>query len=156
ARRQPLVPEHHFHSLNDLSPRPLRPLPDVPAVAGGSALPRLRQMFQVGLLAILRQQNEAMNLQLLARASLRFAAQLPAASGDGTCHLSADVSAALAAGELGLKLTRRSSVGGVERRMARAIKSARQGEPLAVDEELRRDLLFLLAITEVCEGRLAE
>ena len=69
ARRQPLIPEFQFDS-HPLSAAPGCIRWRAPREAPNrDALERLRQMYQVGLLAILRQKNQALNLQLIARAA---------------------------------------------------------------------------------------
>lgn len=151
ARRQPLVPEFHF----ERRPLPQSPSAALPVAEGASreALARLRQMFQVGLLAILKQQNEATNLQLLARASARFALQTPAGSGGGIWHLAAAATAALAAGGLTLNINRRRTLGAVERLMARYIKGGEAAlTETAADQQLRRELVFMLALSAHREG----
>lgn len=151
ARRQPLVPEYHFER-RPLPLAPARPLPGSEAAPNRAALERLRQMYQVGLLAILRQQNPASNLQLLARASARFADQAPAGSGQGLWHLAAAAAECLARGALVLNLNRRRTLGLVERLMARYLKGGEEALQGA-DNGLRQELVHMLALSAYREGR---
>jgi len=146
ARRQPLVPEYHFEQRS-LPLVPRQPLPDSGAAPNRAMLERLRQMYQVGLLALLRQQNPESNLQLLARASARFADQLPGASGDGFWHLAAAAIECLAQGALALNLNRRRTLGLVERAMARYLKGGEAALAQAMDTGVRRELVHLLALS---------
>lgn len=151
ARRQPLVPEYHF----DHSPLPLqptKPLPDATGVENKETLSRVRQMYQVGLLAILKQQNQALNLQLIARAATRFAAQVPASSGAGFWYLVAAVTESLAHGGLTLNLNRRRTLGIIERLMARYLKGGEAALTAAIDDAIRRELVYLLALSAYREG----
>lgn len=145
ARRQPLIAEHHFYQ-GELAATMRRPLPEPPAAARPVELARLRQMYQVGLLGILRVQNPNLNLRLVARASQRFAQLLPAASGKGIWWLAAAVAERLANGGLALNLNRRRTLGSVERLMARYIKAGEASIAVG-DEALARELVFLLAIS---------
>ena len=151
ARRQPLVPEYHFDQRKfDLEP--VHPLPPAEGATDRSALERLRLMYQVGLLAILRQQNQALNLQLIARASARFARQTDPATGNGLWYLAAAVAECLARGGLALNLNRRRTLGIIERLMARYLKGGDEALATALDPALRRELVFLLALSSHREG----
>lgn len=151
ARRQPLIPEFQF-DLRTFVLRPKHTLADSGELPNKAALERLRQMYQVGLLAILRQKNQALNLQLIARAAARFANQAPAAGGDGVWHLAAAVAQALASGGLSLNLNRRRTLGTIERLMARYLKGGDTALNAALDDLIRRELVFLLAISAYREG----
>ena len=150
ARRQPLIPEFHFDQ-KPLTLHATKPLPAADA-PNKDALPRLRQMYQVGLLAILKQQNQALNLQLIARAAKRFAAETPSSSGGGFWYLAAAVTEALARGGLTLNLNRRRTLGTIERLMARYLKGGDAVLNEAVDDATRRELIYLLALSSHREG----
>lgn len=150
ARRQALLPETHFHT-DPLATEPAGSLPEPDTAATAKELARLRQMYQIGLLGILRQQNEAHNLKLVARASQRFAQQLPAASGNGFWYLAAGVADRLASGGLALNLNRRRILGAIERLMARYIKSPEVWLQ-ANESPLRTEMAYLLAISSERPG----
>lgn len=152
ARRQGLIPEYHFDD-QPLPLTPTKPLPGSAAPPNRAALARLRQMYQVGLLAILRQHNPELNLQLLARASGRFADQAPANSGQGFWFLAAAAAECLAQGGLELNLNRRRTLGSVERLMARYLKGGEEALVGGLDAGLRRELVFMLAMSAYREGR---
>lgn len=154
ARRQLLIPEFQFDS-HPLNLRPIRPLASSAEAPNRDALERIRQMYQVGLLAILRQKNQTLNLQLIARAAARFASQASAASGDGMWHLAAAVAEALARGGLTLNLNRRRTLGTIERLMSRYVKGGDTALATALDDSFRRELVFLLALSSYREGRAA-
>ena len=151
ARRQPLVPEYHFDQT-PLPLQPTKPLPDATAPPNKETLERLRQMYQVGLLAILKQQNQALNLQLIARAATRFAAQAPTSSGAGFWYLAAAVAESLARGGLTLNLNRRRTLGIIERLMARYLKGGEAALTGALDDAIRRELIYLLAMSAYRDG----
>lgn len=151
ARRQSLIPEYHFDQT-ELSLLPGKLLPSAVEAPNKEALARLRQMYQVGLLAILKQQNQALNLQLVARAAARFAAQAPSSSGGGFWHLAAAVTECLARGGLTLNLNRRRTLGTIERLMARFLKGGESALAEALDAAVRRELIFLLALSTYREG----
>lgn len=151
ARRQLLVPEYHFDPSH-LPLQPAKPLPDTTEAPNSAALGRLRQMYQVGLLAILKQQNQALNLQLIARAATRFAAQTPASSGAGFWYLAAAVAESLARGGLTLNLNRRRTLGLIERLMARYLKGGEAVLTGAIDDGIRRELVYLLALSAYRDG----
>src|SRR5690606_40792706 len=88
-------------------------------------------------------------------ASSRFASQLPPGSGDGIWYLAAAVTAAMAGGGLVLNLNRRRTLGGVERLMARFLKSGNDAFTEGSDE-LRREVVFLLALSSLRDGLIAE
>ena len=151
ARRLALLPESHYER-RPLPLAPVQPLPAVSATAAVAELERLRQMYQVGLLAILRQKNQALNLQLIARASARFAQQIDGASGQGIWYLAAAVAECLAQGGLTLNLNRRRTLGTIERLMARYLKGGEAALAGLLDESTRRELVFLLALSPYREG----
>ena len=154
ARRQPMLPEYHFDSV-PLSLTPVMPLIGSDAAPNMGALARLRQMYQVGLLAILRQKNETLNLQLIARAAARFAAQTPAASGQGFWQLAAALTDALANGGLSLNLNRKRTLGTIERLMARYLKGGEEALVAGLDNSLRKEIVYLLALSSYREGLVA-
>lgn len=151
ARRQPLIPEFQFDT-HQLGLRPVCALKNSEVAPDKEALERLRQMYQVGLLAILRKKNQALNLQLIARAATRFANQAPAAAGEGVWHLAAAVAQALANGGLSLNLNRRRTLGTIERLMARYLKGGDAALNAVLDDATRRELVFLLGISANREG----
>ena len=151
ARRQALIPEYHFDQT-PLSLQPIKPLPAAAEAPNLEALGRLRQMYQVGLLAILKQQNQALNLQLIARSATRFAAQAPSQSGAGIWYLAAGVTESLARDGLTLNLNRRRTLGTIERLMARYLKGGEAALTGAIDDALRRELVYLLALSAYRDG----
>lgn len=151
ARRQPMLPEYHFDQV-PLSLTPVTPLPGSDAPPNLAVLARLRQMYQVGLLALLRQKNEALNLQLIARASARFAAQTPVSSGRGLWQLAAAVTEALANKGLSVNLNRKRTLGSLERLMARYVKGGEEALVAALDNNLRKELVYLLSLSAYREG----
>lgn len=151
ARRQPMLPEYHFDPV-PLSLTPVTPLPGSDAPPNLAALARLRQMYQVGLLALLRQKNETLNLQLIARASARFAAQTPVSSGRGLWQMAAAVTEALANKGLSVNLNRKRTLGSIERLMARYVKGGEEALVAALDNNLRKELVYLLALSAYREG----
>jgi hypothetical protein len=151
ARRQPMLPEYHFDSA-PLSLTPVTPLMGSDAPPNMPALARLRQMYQVGLLAILRQKNEALNLQLIARAAARFAAQTPVSSGRGLWQLAAAATEALANRGLSLNLNRKRTLGALERLMARYVKGGEEALVAALDNNLRKELVYMLALSAHRDG----
>jgi len=154
ARRQPLMPEYQFER-RELGVQSVQPLPAAEQLFDQRSLERLRQMYQVGLLAILRQQNPLLNLQLIARASARFARQTDPASSAGIWYLAAAVAECLARGGLTLNLNRRRTLGIIERLMARYLKGGETALASAIDPAFRRELVFLLALSAHREGGLA-
>jgi hypothetical protein len=151
ARRQSLIPECQYEQ-RALALLPTQPLPASDAAATAADLERLRQMYQVGLLAILRQKNQALNLQLIARASARFARQTAPSSGQGIWYLAAAVAECLAQGGLSLNLNRRRTLGTIERLMARYLKGGDAALATVLDDGLRCELVFLLALSSYREG----
>jgi hypothetical protein len=151
ARRQPMLPEYHFDPV-PLSLTPVTPLTGSDAPANPATLARLRQMYQVGLLGILRQKNEALNLQLIARAAARFAAQTPVSSGRGLWQLAAAVAESLANGSLTINLNRKRTLGAIERLMARYVKGGEEALVAMLDNNLRKELVYQLALSVQREG----
>jgi len=151
ARRLALLPESHYER-RPLALAPTSPLPTVSAAVAVAELERLRQMYQVGLLAILRQKNQALNLQLIARASARFAQQIDGGSGQGIWYLAAAVAECLAQGGLSLNLNRRRTLGIIERLMARYLKGGEAALAALLDDGTRRELVFLLALSPYRDG----
>lgn len=151
ARRAPLIPESQY----ERRPLPLLPAGPLPATAAPTPpaeLERLRQMYQVGLLAILRQKDPTLNLQLIARASARFARLIDGASGQGIWYLAAAVAESLAQGGLALNLNRRRTLGTIERLMGRYLKGGEQALAAVLDDATRRELVFLLGLSAYREG----
>jgi hypothetical protein len=151
ARRAALIPESQY----ERRPLPLVPATPLPAVAepgGAIELERLRQMYQVGLLALLRQKSPAANLQLIARASARFARLIAGTSGQGVWYLAAAVAECLAQGGLTLNLNRRRTLGTIERLMGRYLKGGEAALAAVLDDATRRELVFLLALSGYREG----
>jgi hypothetical protein len=96
-----------------------------------------------------------LNLQLIARASARFARQTDPASSAGIWYLAAAVAECLARGGLTLNLNRRRTLGIIERLMARYLKGGETALASAIDPAFRRELVFLLALSAHREGGLA-
>ncbi|HET8711571.1 MAG TPA: hypothetical protein VFM32_09355, partial [Spongiibacteraceae bacterium] len=151
ARRQTLIPEYHF-DRTEFALQPKGALPAAAEAPNKEALARLRQMYQVGLLAILKQQNQALNLQLISRAAARFAAQAPSGSGAGFWYLAAAVTESLARGGLALNLNRRRTLGTIERLMARFLKGGEAALTEGIDDAMRREMVFLLALSSYRDG----
>lgn len=150
ARRAPLIPESQY----ERRPLPLAPASALPAAAATPAteLERLRQMYQVGLLALLRQKDPTLNLQLIARASARFARLVDGTSGGGIWYLAAAVAECLAQGGLALNLNRRRTLGTIERLMSRYLKGGEAALAAVLDDATRREFVFLLALSAYRDG----
>lgn len=158
ARRAPLLPEFHFESF-----QPGGAPPAWPANAAGLDVPResarLRHMFQVGFLQVIKGRSEAAGCQLLARAASRLADLHGDAAGDGFFVALAAATECFAAEALRLHFGRRRLLAGAEQLIGRYLRQGAQALGSDVATACRLELLFLVALSghrEGTVGRVAE
>ena len=132
------IGEGHFAGLQDVRPVDARS----EAAAGradGAAIKRLRHMFQVGLLGLMKGRADPVNHQLLRRATQRMRQASGGGSGGRTWWMLEAVLEALGSGELAVSPARLRLLG----RLDREFRSALQGAAGAPDPTLQAELLFL-------------
>jgi len=104
---------------------------------------RLRQMYQVGLLGILREQNAQASIKLMARAFERLDKLFAASRGDKLFWVGAAVLESLENGGLLLRKERRKLFSQLDRELRQRLQNPEHESP----KELYKELLYLLALS---------
>lgn len=127
---------------------------DTPAATGEAlkdTLKRLRHMYQVGLLGILRDADAELHLRLMGRAVQRLAAQVPAGSMQRFWLLAHVLLECFQHGGLEINIMRKRLFTVLDREIRRLAQSAPELSN-EVPEIFEREILFLLRISSYRDG----
>jgi len=137
------LPESFFFRCKLIAPRPQV----APALLDNQSrnlmARRLRQMYQVGLLGILREQNAQASIKLMARAFERLDKLFAATRGDKLFWVGAGVLESLENGGLLLRKERRKLFSLLDRELRQRLQNPEHESP----KELYKELLYLLALS---------
>lgn len=139
AGGQPLLPEGFFFSARLDHPRPATGQAGTLGLAGAD-LRRLRQMYQVGLLGFLRDEDPAASLKLMGRALAR----LDQALGGRLCWIAGAAVEAQLDGQLLARRSRKQLFS----RLDREIKQLLANPGYDIPRSLLKELLYLVALAD--------
>lgn len=148
---QPSLPESYFFSVRLDQPRPIRNVQIQPGEAnrdGG----RLRQMYQLGLMNVLREQNLGAALKLMSRALGRLDDLLGAREHSRLCWIGAAALEAMADGKLRPSKSRKQLLARIDRDLRQLLGNPQFEAP----RSLLKELLFMVALADSHGERASE
>ena len=149
---QPSLPESYFFSVRLDQPRPPRRNVEIqPGVANRDAS-RLRQMYQLGLMNVLREQNLGPALKLMSRALGRLDDLLGGRERSRMCWIGAAALEAMADGQLRPTRSRKQLLSRLDRDLRQLLGNAQFEAP----RSLLKELLYLVALAGTHGERASE
>ncbi len=149
---QPTLPECYFFSVRLDQPRPPRRSVEIqPGVANRDAS-RLRQMYQLGLTNVLREQNLSAALKLMSRALGRLDDLLGGRERSRMCWVGAAALEAMADGQLRPTKSRKQLLSRLDRDLRQLLTNAQFEAP----RSLLKELLYLVALAGTRGERASE
>ncbi|OBY88549.1 ferrous iron transporter B [Pseudomonas sp. AU11447] len=152
AAGQPALPESFFFSARLDLPRPLRavtaPQVDNPA----REVRRLRQMYQVGLVGLIREQNLYPSLKLMGRALGKLDVLLGSAARTRLCWVGAGALEALVDAQMLPRKTRKLVFSRLDRELKQLIANPQYEAP----RQLLKELLYLTTLADTGGVRATE
>lgn len=152
AAGQPALPESFFFSARLDLPRPLRavtaPQVDDPA----REVRRLRQMYQVGLVGLIREQNLYPSLKLMGRALGKLDVLLGSAARTRLCWVGAGALEALVDAQMLPRKTRKQVFSRLDRELKQLIANPQYEAP----RQLLKELLYLTTLADTSGVRATE
>lgn len=152
AAGQPALPESFFFSARLDLPRPLRavtaPQVDDPA----REVRRLRQMYQVGLVGLIREQNLYPSLKLMGRALGKLDVLLGSAARTRLCWVGAGALEALVDAQMLPRKTRKQVFARLDRELKQLIANPQYEAP----RQLLKELLYLTTLADTSGVRATE
>lgn len=143
ACRQPPLPESFFFSVRLDQARPRMAPPALDAAAKESEGRRLRQMYQVGLLGFIREQNPAASMKLMGRAMSRLDKLFANEPRGRLCWLSAAALEAQNDGQLLPRKSRKQLFSRIDRELRQMLINGAYEPP----RSLLKELLYLVALS---------
>ncbi|WP_101759469.1 hypothetical protein [Oceanicoccus sp. KOV_DT_Chl] len=119
-----------------------------------ASLPRLRQMYQTGLVGVLKQPNSSPHYLFMTRAVTRIVSLLGNHPQAEIWQLAILVLNAFAAGKLEVTLNRKRNFGEIEKLMRLVVSKGEEGLNQLDVTSLKRDLLFMLMLTDYSSAEL--
>lgn len=150
ASGQSALPESFFFSVRLDHDRPATTAPRPEFVANAAELRRLRQMYQVGLLGFIREDNVPASLKLMGRALSRLGTLYVDSSAGRLCWLGSAALEAQLDGQLLPRQSRKHLFSRVDRELRQLIVNSAYESP----RSLLKELLYLVALAE-SEGPIA-
>lgn len=152
AAGQPALPESFFFSARLDLPRPLRAV-TVPQVDDQDReIRRLRQMYQVGLLGLIREQNLYPSLKLMSRALGKLDVLLGSVARTRLCWVGAGALEALVDAQMLPRKTRKQVFARLDRELKQLIGNPQYETP----RQLLKELLYLTALADTSGPRASE
>lgn len=151
------IPESHFFSVNLACER----FPEVVPVKVDSGersrlIRRMRHMYQVGLLGVLRGENNPVNLKLMARALTRMDRLCPSGRMSRFLWVARAALEALLRDNMALTQARKALLGQFDRQMKRLVYDAATGEHGDVPLLLIKNSLYLVSLSSYNGGVIGE
>ncbi|UCJ15354.1 ferrous iron transporter B [Pseudomonas sp. MM211] len=143
ACKQPPLPESFFFSVRLDQARPRMVPPALDAAAKESEGRRLRQMYQVGLLGFIREQNPAASMKLMGRAMSRLDGLFANEPRGRLCWLSAAALEAQNDGQLLPRKSRKQLFSRIDRELRQMLVNGAYEPP----RSLLKELLYLVALS---------
>ena len=144
AGAQPVLPESFFFSVRIDQARPATAASSLSGEAWNAEVKRLRQMYQVGLLGFIREQNIAASLKLMSRAISRLDGLLGNDPRARLCWVAAAALEAQADGQLLPRKARKALFGRLDRELKQLLLNANYEAP----RHLLKELLYLVALAD--------
>ncbi|MFV3333380.1 ferrous iron transporter B [Pseudomonas sp. NY15437] len=152
AAGQPALPESFFFSARLDLPRPLRAV-TVPQVEDPAReVRRLRQMYQVGLVGLIREQNLYPSLKLMGRALGKLDVLLGSAARTRLCWVGAGALEALVDAQMLPRKTRKQVFARLDRELKQLIANPQYEAP----RQLLKELLYLITLADTSGVRASE
>ncbi|AGI24047.1 pilin biosynthetic protein [Pseudomonas sp. ATCC 13867] len=152
AAGQPALPESFFFSARLDLPRPLRAVTAPQVEDPAREVRRLRQMYQIGLLGLIREQNLYPSLKLMSRALAKLDLLLGSASRTRLCWVGAGALEALVDAQMLPRKTRKQVFARVDRELKQLIANPQYETP----RQLLKELLYLTALADTGGPRAGE
>ncbi|WP_152222686.1 ferrous iron transporter B [Pseudomonas sp. SCB32] len=152
AAGQPALPESFFFSARLDLPRPLRAVTAPQVDDSAREVRRLRQMYQVGLLGLIREQNLYPSLKLMGRALAKLDLLLGSASRTRLCWVGAGALEALVDARMLPRKTRKQVFARLDRELKQLIGNPQYEAP----RQLLKELLYLTALADTKGQRASE
>ena len=150
ARRAELLPERRFYEGEIPSLGLMEPTAgnaDIPALV--AAAPRLRHMFQTGLLGVIRDPGSSAHFQFMRRSLTRILGLLGNHPNAEIWQLASAVMEAFVADKMEVTLNRKRLFGDIEKMMRAIVSQGEEGLKVAPRDGFKQDLLFILMLTDV-------
>ena len=152
ARKQSLLPEYHLYSgvMPNITVDVSSATPLVDEAL--TAVPRLRHMFQVGLLGVIAERNSSPYFgELMLRAVSRISGLLIGHASGEIWHLATGFITCLSTQSLEITLNRKRNLSAIEKMFRQFASKGEQGLLVESAAELKKDLLFLIALSDCDE-----
>lgn len=149
---QPALPESYFFSVRLDQPRPPRRNIEIQPGAANRDGARLRQMYQLGLMNVLREQNLAAALKLMSRALGRLDDLLGGRERSRLCWIGAAALEAMADGRLRLVRSRKQLLSRLDRDLRQLLGNPQFEAP----RSLLKELLYMVALADTQGERASE
>lgn len=141
--QQPL-PESFFFSVRLDQARPHSPAPPIDSAAKQVEAKRLRHMYQVGLLGLIREQNLQGSLKLMARAMERLSKLFAGEPGGRMCWIGSAAIESQADGQLLPRKSRKQLLSRLDRELKLVLANPQYEAP----RSLLKELLYLVALAD--------
>ena len=152
ALRKPIILSSHASGFSINSSLSLTDSTATPAEDLAQLTVRLRQMFQLGLIGLLREENLELKIQLMHRAMARLARSVGASESRTIWRTAEAVLEALLSGDLQLDFTRKRVLSLVDA----AIRKYQLDENTPVDDALITELAYLVQLSALNTAAAAE
>lgn len=148
ARRADMLAERHFYFgevpvAGKLSPPPGSS--DIAALV--SAAPRLRQMYQIGLVGVINDPKPTMHFQFMQRSLTRFLSMLGGSDKAEIWQIASAVIDAFIQDKMEVTLNRKRVLADIEKLMRVVVSEGEKGLGTTPREGLKQDMLFILILT---------
>lgn len=152
AAGQPALPESFFFSARLDLPRPLRAVTAPQVEDPAREVRRLRQMYQVGLVGLIREQNLYPSLKLMGRALGKLDILLGSAARTRLCWVGAGALEALVDAQMLPRKTRKLVFSRLDRELKQLIANPQYEAP----RQLLKELLYLTTLADTSGVRATE
>ncbi|OWP51289.1 ferrous iron transporter B [Pseudomonas nitroreducens] len=152
AAGQPALPESFFFSARLDLPRPLRAVTAPQVEDPAREVRRLRQMYQVGLVGLIREQNLYPSLKLMGRALGKLDVLLGSAARTRLCWVGAGALEALVDAQMLPRKTRKQVFARLDRELKQLIANPQYEAP----RQLLKELLYLTTLADTSGVRATE
>lgn len=145
-----LLPEYHCYAL------------DIPSLGmmvetGGdtqlqtllTTVPRLRHMYQTGLVGVIKDPTSSIHFQFMRRAITRFVSLLGSHPQAEIWKIASAVLEAFVAAKFEITLNRKRILGEIEKMLRLVASKGEEGLNASAPEHLKRDFFFLLMLTDI-------
>ncbi|KJK03530.1 ferrous iron transporter B [Pseudomonas sp. 21] len=152
AAGQPALPESFFFSARLDLPRPLRAVTAPQVEDPAREVRRLRQMYQVGLVGLIREQNLYPSLKLMGRALGKLDLLLGSAARTRLCWVGAGALESLVDAQMLPRKTRKQVFSRLDRELKQLIANPQYEAP----RQLLKELLYLTTLADTSGVRATE